>query len=310
MKERNNSGTAVSPTGGSISPVEWIVFGIMCSILGTTFLAIKIGANAGIPPFLAAGVRFSLAGLILVALRGGIFSSRSRPRLSYLWRAAVLGVLVIGVTFAATYTAADYIGSGHIAQIQAVSPIMVALFSLLILKSRLTRFHSLGLLLGFLGAVMLIGKAGALGPAFFLGALSAFAAEISYSLGSIWYRAAFKEAPDPLRTNGFSMLTGGLVLLVLAVATGQTTMPWNGQVALSLGYLILFGSIGAHSMYLWLVYRVSPVFASTWLFISPVIATGLGALVLQESVTLANLIGGLAVLVGVSFIQRGERRRA
>jgi drug/metabolite transporter (DMT)-like permease len=291
-----------------ISPRAWVVFITMCLIFGTTFLAIKIGSNAGIPPFLAAGTRFLLAGAVLIAVRGGVASSARRPSWSYLWRVAVLGTLIIGITFAATYTAADFIGSGHIAQIQAVAPVLVAMMSV-ILRTRLTLRHGVGLGIGLGGTLLLVGSLGGLHALAIWGALAAFAAEISYSLGSIWYRKMFPAGTDSVQTNGYSMFFGGLFVLSLAIARGQTSFPADPAAFGSLAYLVVFGSIGAHSMYLWLVANVSPVFASTWLFVSPIIATLLGAVVLGEVITVWNVLGAAAVLTGVYLIQRAERRR-
>jgi drug/metabolite transporter (DMT)-like permease len=299
-----------------ISMRSWIVYGAMCLIFGTTFLAIKIGSNEGIPPFLAAGVRFTTAGAILIVVRGA--SKRAGNALRdgealangrYLVRALVLGVLIIGITFAMTYSAAEYIGSGQIAQIHSVSPIVIALLSAVVLGYRLHRPHYVGLSIGLVGALLLVNAAGDAGTHALLGALLAFGAEFSYGVGSIWFRKAFGDGTDSVLTNGFSMFFGGLFLLILAFVTGQTDVALTPRAVASLAYLIVVGSIGGHSMYLWLVGTVSPLFASTWLFVSPAIATLLGAVVLGESITVWNVVGIGAILSGVYAIQSGERRR-
>lgn len=291
----------------------WVVYVLMCLIFGTTFLAIKIGSNAGTPPFLASGLRFSMAGALLIVARSTLFrrtSYRLRDVVSggYLWRTTVLGIAIIGVTFAMTYSAADFIGSGRIAQIQAVSPVLVTLMSAIVLGTVLTINRVTGLVLGVSGVALLIGSAGASGNGSAVaGALLAAGAEVSYSAGSIWFRKAFSRETDPILANGFSMFSGGIFLLALAVVTGQTSTDWSRDAVWSLIYLIVFGSIGGHTMYLWLVSRVSAIFASTWLFVSPLIATVLGALILNEHITVWNVVGAAAVLFGVYFVQRSER---
>ncbi len=285
-----------------------MVYVTMCLIFGTTFLAIKIGSDAGVPPFLAGGLRFTTAGLILVAARGGLFRRGGGPNFEYVWRVMVLGILIIGITFAATYWAAQHIASGHVAQIQAASPIVVAALSVALLGKRLNVVHVVGLAVGLGGSVFLIGAARGAGDMALAGAVAAFVAELAYGLGTVWYRRAFRTAPDSVRTNGYNMLFGGLFLLGIAVATGQTSMPVSRAALGSLIYLVVFGSIGAHSMYLWLIGNVSPLFASTWLFVSPIIATVIGAIVLGEHVGVGNIAGAAAVLVGVYLVQRAERR--
>lgn len=299
----------------TISRRAWIVYCAVCLIFGTTFLAMKIGSNAGMPPFLAAGIRFTAAGVSLVGLRGGIFrraGRADRPDGAFLRRTALLGFLIIGVTFAATYWAGERISSGLLAQIQTVGPIMVAVFSSVFLRSRLTIYHVSGLAAGFAGSVFLIGAAGGEGASAFAGAAAGFGGSLAYGLGTIWYRHAFGRGPgavktDIFRINGFSLLFGGLFLLITAFFTGQTALPFSPAAMGSLVYLIAAGSIIGHSMYLWLIADTSPLFASTWLFISPVIATFAGVLVLGERPTVSNLIGAAAVLAGVYLVQRGER---
>ncbi len=299
---------------GAISNRAWLLYALMCAVFGTTFLAIKIGSNAGLPPFLAAGIRFTVAGAILICIRLPLRLASSpikptlQPSLVYLGRVAILGFLIIGATFGLTYSAAIYIDSGRIAQLQAIGPVMVTALSVLLLGTVLSVASVVGLLLGVLGAVLLVSvSGGSANPGAIVGALLTVGAEATYALGSIWYRKRFDRGTDPVLANGYSMLAGGLFLLGIAVATGQTQVIWTRESVASLLYLIVVGSIVAHTIYLWLVAHVSPVFAATWLFVSPVIATVLGALVLDEVVTIGNVVGMTAVLAGVYFVQRSER---
>lgn len=290
----------------TIGPVGWAVYAGVCLIFGTTFLAIKVGVNAGIPPFLGAGVRFGAAGAILVLIRGRLFGAR-RPTAGFIGRAAILGFLIIGLTFACTYWAIQHLASGHIAQIQSSAPIIVAVLSVLLLGKRLRLLHVFGLATGFGGAVLLVGLATDYNDLAPVGALVAVCAELFYGLGTIWYRRAFADGTDSMQVNGYSMLSGGLFLCAVAVATGQTSFPLTASTAGSLLYLILFGSIAGHSMYLWLVGHAGPIFASTWLYISPIIATVVGAIVLSENVLTSNIAGAAFVIFGVCIINRAER---
>lgn len=85
---------------GAITPKAWLYCALMCTISGTTFLAIKIGSNAGVPPFLAVSVRFTSAGTILLLTRGRIWSRAHLLLGALLWRTAVLGLLMIGFAVA------------------------------------------------------------------------------------------------------------------------------------------------------------------------------------------------------------------
>lgn len=290
----------------TIGAAGWAVYAGVCLIFGTTFLAIKVGTNGGIPPFLGAGLRFATAGAILVLVRGRLFGAQ-RPTAGFVGRAAVLGLLIIGFTFACTYWAIQYLASGHIAQIQSSAPIIVSVLAVLLLGKRLRLLHGLGLGAGFAGAVLLLGLATGYNELAPLGALVAVGAELFYGLGTIWYSRAFPDGADSLQVNGFSMLSGGLFLCAVALATGQTSLPLTLPALGSLFYLIVFGSIAGHSMYLWLVGHTGPIFASTWLYVSPIIATVVGAAVLSEQVLASNITGAALVIFGVYIINRAER---
>lgn len=297
-----------SKNGVTRKRLVWIVYAALCLIFGTTFLAIKIGSNAGTPPFLGAGVRFVVAGMVLVVLRGKLRGPQ-RPSLSFVGKASLLGLGMVGLAFACTYWSIQHLQSGHAAQIQSSAPIIVALLAAVLLRKPLGALHGLGLGLGFIGALLLVGIATGYGDLASVGALVALGAELFYGLGTIWYRLAFDKGVDSLQVNGFSMLSGGLFLCVIAVATGQTGLPLSFAALGSLLYLVIVGSIGGHSMYLWLVGQTGPVLASTWLYISPVIATIVGSVVLAEEIGFSSVAGAALVLIGVYWVHRAEHGR-
>lgn len=106
--------------------------------------------------------------------------------------------------------------------------------------------------------------------------------------------------------NGIQMFYGGIFLLVLSLCTEQihvsTIMPWNA--VWSIVYLIFVGSIAGHGLYYWLIARTNPVFPSTWLYVSPLIAVLIGYVVLNEAITPSIIGGGLLILIGVFMANR------
>jgi len=70
----------------------------------------------------------------------------------------------------------------------------------------------------------------------------------------------------------------------------------------SLLYLIIFGSMIGHSIYYWLVSRTNPVFPSTWLYISPVIAVTLGVILYHEYISWLTGIGTLTIIAGTVLV--------
>ncbi|WP_025681472.1 EamA family transporter, partial [Paenibacillus massiliensis] len=95
---------------------------VMCLVFGTTFLAIKIGVEAGLPPFLSAGLRFLVAGILMYTW----MKLRGKAQWSLLLRKEMLltGLGLTFGTFAALYWAEQYVSSGIGAILSATGPLM------------------------------------------------------------------------------------------------------------------------------------------------------------------------------------------
>ena len=291
----------------------YAVFCMVCAIFGTTFLAIKLGISAGAPPFLFAGIRFSAAGAILglILLASGKSSARGLASLAP--RAAVLSILYIVANFGATFWAEQYIASSTAAQIDAVGPIASALLSSLFLGKRLRPAHGLGIAAGFAG-VWLIVRGASGGSASLPGGHESLIASIvmlggavSFAGSSILYKRLFDDSVDSFAVNSLNMLFGGLGLLVVAAISGRRPFPMTEAAILPLVYLIVVGSLVGHSANLWLVKKAGPLFTSSWSYVSPIIATAVGAAALGEAISAWSVAGAALTLLGVYLIARAER---
>lgn len=294
----------------------YLVFCLVCAVFGTTFLAIKLGVSAGAPPFLFAGLRFTAAGLILGLVLVAAGKARPRDFLVLAPRAALVSVFYIMANFGATFWAEQYIDSGTAAQIDAVNPLAAALLSALFLGRRFRPSHALGLALGFAGVWLIVrgaaGSAGAAGGSdlSLIASLVMLAGAVSMAGASILFLRLFDDTVSPFMVNSLNMFMGGLGLLALAAATGERSFPMTAGALLPLLYLVVAGSLVGHSANLWLIRKAGPVFASSWSYASPVIATVVGALVLGEKVSGWNIVGAVLTLTGVYVIARAETRAA
>jgi drug/metabolite transporter (DMT)-like permease len=297
----------------------YAVFCLVCAIFGTTFLAIKMGVSAGAPPFLFAGIRFTAAGAVLALLLLATGKAGLRGLAALAPRAALLSLPYIVVNFGATFWAEQHIGSGTAAQIDAVCPIASALLSWLFLGKRLKPAHGFGIAAGFAGVWLIVRGASAAssGGAVTGGAgidrlslvasLVMLASAIAFAGASILYKRLFDDSVDSFSVNALNMLSGGLGLLALAFLTGQRSFPMSRASVGALLYLVIVGSLVGHSANLWLVKKAGPLFTSSWSYVSPVIATVVGALALNERAGAWNLAGTVLTLGGVYLIARGER---
>lgn len=282
-------------------------------IWGSTYLTIKF-ADETLPPFLMAGVRFLIAGALLyVCVRA---TGAARPTFKQ-WRGAgIVGILLLaGGNGTVTYVEQQGVASGVAALLVALVPIwMVALGWLALRGARPSGRTLMGLGLGLVGVALLSlhgGGAGgsALNPTAFLLVLSSGV----WAYGSLLAKRVDMPA-SPLMTTAVEMLVGGAALLVMALVSGEPATLSLHTVSmrslLSLGYLIIFGSIAAYTAYTWLLREASPALVSTYAYVNPVVAVLLGWAFDNEQLTGWTVLAAGVIVAGVVLItlpSRGKR---
>ncbi|MBY0020696.1 drug/metabolite transporter (DMT)-like permease [Paenibacillus jamilae] len=286
-----------------------IAFTVMCLIFGTTFLAIKVGVEAGLPPFLSAGARFMAAGAILfIAMR---LSGKVRWSLLCRKEMLLIGTGTTFGTFSTLYWAEQYVSSGIGAILSATGPMMIVLMQSAILRQKTTRITLMGCMISFLGVVLVVlpGLTVQVSGLWLAGCIAILLGELCYSGGALYSKRvmdAFRDT-NPIALNAAQMFHGGWMLLVLSAFTE----PWNSEgwnllpAIGSLFYLILFGSMIAQTLFYWLMARTNPLFPTTWLYISPPIAVGLGAFLYGEHVSWWMLAGVLLIVTGLMCMNNG-----
>jgi drug/metabolite transporter (DMT)-like permease len=291
----------------------YAVFALVCAIFGTTFLAIRIGVSSGAPPFLFAGLRFSAAGLVL----GLVLLASRRVRLGDLIRlaprAALLSLFYIAANFGGTFWAEQYISSAAAAQIDAVGPIASAILSSVFLGKKLRAAHIAGIGAGFAGVWLVVRSAGSAIPAGTAGIAAPIVmlgAAVGFAGAQVLYKRLFDDSVDSFSVNSLNMLFGGITLLILSTVAGEGPFPIRSGTIGAIAYLIVAGSLVGHSANLWLVKKAGPLFTSSWCYVSPVIATAVGAAALGEKVGPWSVAGAVATLFGVYVITRAETRGA
>ena len=278
-------------------------------VWGSTYLAIKVAIET-VPPFLMAGSRFLVAGVILYAVasrrgdRGG-----DRPTLAHWREAAILGGLMLVGGNGLVTIAEQRIDSGIAALLVAMVPLWMAILDRLVWKARLTRLAVGGLVLGFVGVTILIDPWGA--SLHVPSALMVLAGTVSWAYGSLRSRTAHLPA-RPLVGAAMEMLAAAALFLVLGTARGELAGfdlgAVSGRSFGALAYLVSFGSILAFSAYVWLLRNAPAPVVATYAYVNPVIAVGLGALLLSEPVGARTVVAGATIVVAVALIIRARAR--
>ncbi len=276
---------------------------------GTTYLAIKEGVRT-LPPALFGGGRIALAGLILLgylALRG---EPLRLPRREFI--AAVVGGVLLFVCGNGLITVAEKtVDSGVASVLVATTPLWMALLETCWpWGERLNLVGWLGVILG-LGGVVLLLLPRLESSGYFqqdIGPLLVLGSAASWALGSFVLRH-WKRSGSLLASAAYQMLLGGLVLIILGLAVGETdalTPDAFTPVAIwAFFHLLILGSLIGFVAYNWLLGHVSTTLAGTYAYINPVLAI-LASLALTEETITWRIVGGmLIILAGVALVRRG-----
>ena len=289
-------------------PRTWkvlLAFAIIYFVWGSTFLAIRVGVRE-VPPFLLAGMRFLVAGMVLYAwmrLKG-----TPTPAFREWGSASLLAVLIFVFDYGLLFWAEKRVPSGIAAVMMATIPVFMALSEILILRTqRLTMRLALALLVGIAGVAVLVSRSLSFGeaPIETTGAIALVFAAISWSVAS----ALTRKLPLPTAktmSSGAQMLAGGVLLTMTAAALGEfrefhiqsvTPIAW-----LSLLYLIIAGSIIAFTAYVWLIHHESPTKVGTYAYVNPLVAVLIGYFLGGEAIGPRTILGTVFVLVSVIVI--------
>lgn len=284
---------------------------LLCLIWGSTWLAIKLGLDAGMPPLLGASLRFAIAAALLLPAARVMAPGSFRDRTA--WRLALLvGLLSFGFGYGATYVAAMWIPSSLGSLTFGFFPFWVAVLAHFLLGERLTLAKLLAIVLGFSGLALLsYGSLRELGPDTALGVAIVTCSVLVQGYPQVMIKRDGKDVPTVF-LSGAGMLVGSLVLLVVAGIAGEWSrpFPWNSTVVVSIAYLALMGSIVTFMIYYGLLKRLSATLMALVALITPPIAVVLGSIYRSEQLGTLTLTGGAIVLTGVGLFQLEERRVA
>jgi drug/metabolite transporter (DMT)-like permease len=283
--------------------VAWIA---ICIIWGTTYLAIKVGVTE-LPPMLFAGIRWIVAGFILIILLN--LSGKTLPRFKDLKHIAIVGISLIGIGNGLVVVAEQWISSGLAALLLSTLPFwMVASESILAKGPKVNIYIAAGLIAGTIGVMILFSRDLEIfvDVNLLIGVICLMAAEIAWALGSI-YSKYVKVNVHPLMNASFQMLIAGILQTALGFILGEFSefhMNMNGL--LSMAYLILFGSIIGYPAYIYAIEHLPLSLVSTYAYINPIIALILGWYILDEVLTIYVLISAVLIIFGVILVKKGS----
>ena len=278
------------------------MFVFICFVWGTTWLAMKVGIST-ISPGVFAGLRWTLAGAIILAFRAAR-GQRVMPPPRLIPRLLLVSVVLITFNQITQLYGLKYITAGLAAVISsALTPIALLVFSVGAGQERISPRQVAAIGLGVFGVAMLFGPAamaGTLDAWQVIGAAGVTVGVLCYTAGSVMTRPMMRTL-EPVQLAGLTDLIGGLVLLVsaLAVEPGawqSMRLQWGWPAFLGWLYLLIAGSLLSTTMYFLLVRDWGASRPGTYAFISPVIAVAIGCALFDETLDWGEAIGMLLML--------------
>jgi drug/metabolite transporter (DMT)-like permease len=285
----------------------WKVWGALWTIYivwGSTYLAIRVMVET-LPPLLGAGVRFLVAGVVMVVVLS--FRRSVRPTRAQLLSALLVGILLPGANAVVT-VAEQEVPSSLAALLIASVPLWV-----IILRRTagepVPRASVGAVLVGFAGVAILLRPGEQSGNATLLGLAACVFAALMWASGS-FASPKLKLPRDGLVSTAWQMLLGGLVITVVGLAVGEAgdvePAAFSARSLVALAYLIAVGSWFAFTAYAWLLQNAPISRVATYAYVNPVVAIFLGWLVLDEVITPVTLVGATIIVVSVALVVRIE----
>jgi drug/metabolite transporter (DMT)-like permease len=272
-------------------------------IWSSTYLAMRIAVRE-LPPLVTSGSRYLIAGAIMlvVARRRGV----AWPTARQWWRVVPVGALLFAGGNGLVAIAEQTVSSGGAAVVCATMPLWTGVLSIFA-GERPSGREWLSLVAGFAGVLVLMGGPSLAGAP--LHVVLIVLAPICWALGSILARRrAAQLSADAIMAPAMQMITGGAVLAVLAIATGEPlAVHASADAWLALAYMIVAGSLIGFTAYSWLLRNARPTVATSYAYVNPILAVLAGAALSGEALGVSTAIANV-LIVGAIALALGKPR--
>lgn len=286
-------------------------FAAIYLIWGSTYLGIRIAVET-IPPLLMAGMRFAVAGILILGFlkaRGSPF-----PKLSQWKEQIIIGIFLLLGGNAVVSWAELRTPSGITALILGASPIIMVFLDWIRPRGkRPTAVIIAGVSVGIIGIALLLGPdaipAGDRPPAIYL--IAIFLSSISWWTGSL-YSKQISSATPLLMASAMQMVSASVCMLLAAWILGEGRgfhfAAVSGRSWVAFFYLVVLGSIVAFPVYIWLLEHSTPAKVSTYAYVNPVVAVFLGWALVGEPLNGRIMLASAIIIGAVVIITLGKSK--
>jgi drug/metabolite transporter (DMT)-like permease len=282
-----------------------LAFGLVYLFWGSTYLAIDIAVQT-IPPALMCALRFSVAGVVMLAVCAAmgrkVWYSAKQIALS-----AVVGILLLMGGNLTLSWAEQTVPSGLAALIVAITPLwFLVLDSLLLGHHRISGRGKAGLALGIAGLFVLfwpeLHSSSPMGRRELWASVALLGGSFLWALGSVLSKR-WQSGMDVFSATAWQVTAAGAANFLFALAAGDfSRATWTTRGVSAVLYLVVCGSWIGYTAYIWLLEHVPTSKVSTYAYVNPVVAVFLGWLVLHERVDRFIAMGSMIVVLSVILV--------
>ncbi|CAG4892904.1 EamA family transporter [Paraburkholderia saeva] len=273
-------------------------------VWGSTYLAVHV-ALGSFPPLLLSGLRNLFAGIGLF-----VFAVRRQPAwpgAAEVRNAGLVGTMLVGLSSGMLAYGMRTVGTGTAAVMVATVPLFATMIAALAgRKTGRGEWFAIGL--GLVGIAIL--SHGDTSPGSAGGSLAILCGALFWA-GGAHLAGRLKLPSDLFLSTSLQIGLGGGMSTLVAWISGERMMEVHFLPVVAFLYLMLIGTMAAYVAYGYLIRHTSPIIASSCMYVNPVVAVALGALLLGEPVTRSTVIATVVILasVGLSFWFDSRRRR-
>jgi drug/metabolite transporter (DMT)-like permease len=281
---------------------------------GLSFVSSKTILNTGVPPMTMACIRFVIATAILNLLLKR-FDPAARLRMKDLLPLAASGLFGVTVYFFFEARGIRLTSASHASMIIAVIPVITVIAEAIFFRARISWLTAVGVVLSVVGVIFVVDRpfagsggagSGAAGPAAanpLAGDLFMFGACVSWVIYMILSRNLHRRLSD-IAITAYQSLFGTAFLIPLALLEMRQWVPITLAAGLNLAYLALFCSALSNFLYVYALSRLGPIAVSPYVNLIPVVGVVGGVVLLGESISWIQIVGGIVILAGVLLVNR------
>ncbi|WP_333992796.1 EamA family transporter [Burkholderia orbicola] len=275
-------------------------------VWGSTYSGLHFALQS-FPPLLLSGLRNLLGGIGLF-----IFALRRKPEwptLLEIRNSAIVGTMLVALSSGTIALGMRTVSSGSAAVMVATVPLFATVIAA-VAGRPVTKGEWAAVALGMVGIVVL-NSGGAAAANSALGTICVLAGALFWA-GGAHLATRLKLPSDLFLSTSLQIGLGGLMSTIVAWLLGERVEQLAVGSVFAFVYLMVFCTMAAYVAYGYLIRHTSPIIASSCMYVNPIVAVALGALLLGEPVTMATVVATVAILgsVGLSFVFDPARRPA